>query len=119
MGFSRIIGVCALIPTTMLLAVSFFVLFAIKKTEAQGIKAFGYCVAAFLWISALLVFSAGVYTVSTGRPFKMCPMQQMMQGKRGGMEGCPMMQQMMFGGAKHAGQLQEDSAASTQEAVKN
>jgi hypothetical protein len=90
----RIAGVFAVIPTAVLLTISFFVLFTIRKTETQGVKAFGYVVAALLWLSALLVFSVGVYTLSSGRPLVPCPMmQKMMSGQKEGMMGMgkPMM----------------------------
>jgi hypothetical protein len=72
----RLLGVYALIPTTMLLVVSFFVLFSLRKVEKEALKGFGYVLAALLWVSALLVFSAGIYTVSTGR----CPLMKGMKG---------------------------------------
>jgi len=71
-------GIFAIIPTTLVLTVSFFVLFALREVKSNVLKAFGYVVAALLWLSALLVFSGGVYTLATGK----CPMQKMMQ-KRG------------------------------------
>ena len=95
----RLLGLFAIIPATLLLTVSFFVLFSIRRTDAHGLKAFGYVVAAFLWAATLLVVSAGIYTVSTGRHPAMCmmqqmmmkcPMQQMMQGQKSGMMGGPM-----------------------------
>ena len=77
----RLIGLFAIIPTALLLTVSFFVLFTIRKIEAYGLRVFGYVVAAILWIAALLVFSAGVYTVYTGRNAMPCPMMEMMRQK--------------------------------------
>lgn len=89
----RLLGLFALIPATILLTISFFVLVVIEKIEKQGLKAFGYVVAALLWAAAFLVISTGIYTLSTGR----CPMQAMMQGQMQGMKpGCPM-QGMMHG----------------------
>ena len=81
MVISRLMGVYAIIPTALLLAVSFFVLFAIRKIEVYGLRVFGYIVAAILWIAALLVFSAGAYTVYTGRHIMPCLMMEMMQKK--------------------------------------
>ena len=85
-GF-RILGLFALIPVSLLLTVSFFILFALRKTEVQGLKAFGYVTAALVWVAALLVFSSGVYIISTGRPPMPCMMQNMMAGKMPGMMG--------------------------------
>ena len=80
----RLIGLFAIIPTAVLLTISFFVLFAIRKIESLGLKAFGYVVAALLWVAALLVLSAGIYTLSTGRHPMGCMMHEMMKGKMQG-----------------------------------
>lgn len=95
MAILRVMGLFAVIPTALLLTVSFFVLFAIRKIQEQGLKAFGYVIAALLWIGAALVFSVGVYTVSTGRHPGMEMMQQMMKCKMQGM--MPQMPGMMKG----------------------
>jgi hypothetical protein len=71
---ARLMGLCAIIPTTLVLTVSFFVLFALREVKSNVLKAFGYVVAALLWVSALLIFSSGVFTLATGK----CPMQKMM-----------------------------------------
>jgi hypothetical protein len=83
---SRLAGLVALLPTTIFLTISFFVLVAISKVERQGIKAFGYVVAALLWLSALIVLSGGIYTLATGHRPGMCMMQGLMRSKK-----CPMM----------------------------
>jgi len=93
---ARLMGLFTIVPTTVLLTISLFVLLALRKVEQAGIKAFGYVVAALLWVSALLVFSSGIYTLSTGR----CPMKEMMKCHRmqqgmmqqGQMPPMPMMQ---------------------------
>jgi hypothetical protein len=76
---ARLMGLCAIVPTTLVLTVSFFVLFALREVKSNVLKAFGYVVAAFLWISALLIFSVGIYTLATGK----CPIQKMMMQKHG------------------------------------
>ena len=95
MIMQRVMGLFTLIPATVLLTISFFVLVTINKIEKQGLRAFGYVVAALLWAGALLAVSAGIYTLSTGR----CPMQAMMQGQMQGMKcgGPGQMQGMMQG----------------------
>lgn len=96
----KLMGLLAIIPTTMLLVISFFVLFALRKVEAQPLKVFGYVIAALLWVGALMIFSMGIYTLSTGR----CPMTQMMKGMQCNMQG-PMaghMPGMMQKGAMEA-----------------
>jgi len=80
MGASvRLLGLFAIIPTTLLLALSFFVLFTNRKVENEGLKTFGYVIAVLLWIAAALVFSAGIYILATGQHPMAQMMQQMMQ----------------------------------------
>jgi len=74
----KMMGLFAVVPTAVLLAISFFVLYAIKRAEMGGLKVFGYVVAAFLWIAALLVFSSGIYSLATGKGAKMCMMREKM-----------------------------------------
>ncbi|MDD4980191.1 MAG: hypothetical protein PHC54_02810 [Candidatus Omnitrophica bacterium] len=81
---ARVGGLFTFIPATLLLTLSFFVLYALRKTDTQGLKSFGYIIAALLWLSALLVFSAGIYTLATGRRPMKCMMQEMMQHKMQG-----------------------------------
>ncbi len=94
---AKLLGLGVIIPVTGLLTVSFFVLFALRKLEGSALKVFGYVITALLWLSALLAFSCGVYTLSTGKcpimvgihqmKMKMCPMMKggmmppMMQGE--------------------------------------
>lgn len=63
----KVFGVLAIIPTTVLLCISYFVLLSIRKAETQGLKVFGYVVAVLLWISAAIVLSSGLYKMSGGR----------------------------------------------------
>jgi hypothetical protein len=51
----------AIVPVAALLTVSFFVLFTLSKVEEKGLKAFGYVVAGFLWLAALVIFSGAVF----------------------------------------------------------
>lgn len=87
----RMMGLFVIVQATLLLTVSFFVLFAMRKIEAQGLKTFGYVITALLWLAALMLFSTGIYKISTGRPSLGCMMQEMMKGK---------MQHGMMGGDK-------------------
>ncbi len=77
----KVLGIYAIIPTALLLTVSFFVLYALQRPEVKGIKVFGYVIVALLWISALIIFSTGIYTITTGKHPIISAMQQM----------CPMM----------------------------
>ena len=112
----RLMGLFTIIPATLLLTISFFVLFTLRKIETQGLKAFGYVIAALLWVATALVFSVGIYTVYSGRHPMMYMMQEMMQGQMPGMMGGKMPQmrqgqkQMMMKG-KMPQMMQSDTAA--------
>ncbi len=41
MGFTRFAGLLCIVPSVMMLVASFFVLFAVGKTEGNGLKLFG------------------------------------------------------------------------------
>ena len=79
----------AIVTVAMFLTASFFVLFAARKSDAQGLKTFGYVVAVLLWISAALSLSTAISAYSARK--------EMMQMKRGTMQGqmpqAPMMKQ--------------------------
>lgn len=91
MYMSRAMGLFAIIPATGLLTISFFVLFALHRTEQRGLKTFGYVITVLLWCSALLVSSIGLYTIFTGR----CMIKKMMHYKMRGMMECPQMSEKM------------------------
>ncbi len=76
MGGLKLMELMAIIPATMLLAVSFFILLSLRKVEEKNLKTFGIVIAVLLWISAALIFSSGVYKMATGRP--MMPMKHHM-----------------------------------------
>jgi len=44
------------IPVSLLLALSFFVLVAVRKVEGNALKTFGQVVASLLWLAALILF---------------------------------------------------------------
>ncbi|MCX5695473.1 MAG: hypothetical protein NTW18_02255 [Candidatus Omnitrophica bacterium] len=83
----KMAGYFALVPATMLLVVSFFVLFTLGKVVSRNLKLFGAVIVALLWLSALLIFSTGAYTTVKGRPPFKCPMMEMMKGKQDMMPG--------------------------------
>jgi len=56
----------AIVPFALLLTLSFFVLFALRKVEEKALKAFGYVVAGLLCFTALVVFLGTPYNM--GRP---------------------------------------------------
>ncbi|MDD2679340.1 MAG: hypothetical protein PHO03_00860 [Candidatus Omnitrophica bacterium] len=77
----RMGGCFSLIPVTVLLTVSFFVLVTLQKVVSAKLKLFGVAVAVLLWLSALLILSSGIYAAGTGRLFLRCPMMDMMKAK--------------------------------------
>jgi hypothetical protein len=78
MHILRFMGLFALIPVTLLLTLSFFVLFTLNKIQERRLKAFGLAIAVLLWSGAALVSSLGIYVVSTGRH----PMIEMIKGMK-------------------------------------
>jgi hypothetical protein len=87
----KVPGMLAIIPTAVLLTISFFVLIVNKKQE-QGVRVFGFVVAAVLWLAALCAFSCGIYMTAKGGPKcmmmdKMKPMMDGMGDKGGMMKG--------------------------------
>ena len=88
----HIMGVFSIIPVSILLTISFFVLYAVHKTECDGLKKFGRVISVLLWISALMILSMGIYVMITGRHPMMTMCKKMMEERMG---CCPMMGQMM------------------------
>ena len=82
MGVFKVLGALALVPATVLLTISFFVLFAAEKAFNKNIKTFGFVVAILLWICAALVLFGGVFMVSSGR--------HVVADKLNAIFGCPM-----------------------------
>ena len=83
----KIFALFAIVPATLLVAVSFFVLLAVRKTEKdQGLKVFGYVIAAFLWLSAAVVLATGVYHYARGCHMLKCMKAGMMHEGMGAMK---------------------------------
>lgn len=49
----------AVVPISLLLTVSFFVLLIVNKVGVKALKVFGYVVASLLWLAAVVVFLTG------------------------------------------------------------
>ncbi|MFH0802263.1 MAG: hypothetical protein V2A78_07745 [bacterium] len=62
----RFFGLFTLIPATVLLTISFFVLFTRTRVDSPGLKKFGMLAATLLWVSAGLILLAGLYILVTG-----------------------------------------------------
>ncbi len=63
----RLLGLFTIIPITIFLTISFFVLFALSKVNSKNLRNFGITIAILLWVSASLVLSVGIYTLVTGK----------------------------------------------------
>lgn len=83
----RLIGLASLIYATIFFAISFFVLLVVRKLEKGGFRYFGLAVVGMLWLSAVLILSTGIQSLSN-----QCPM---MRGAK--MHKTEMMQKSMPG----------------------
>jgi hypothetical protein len=55
-----------LIPTAILLAISFFVLVTVAKVEAKSLKIFGWVTCVFLWLVAASILSTAFTAIAPG-----------------------------------------------------
>ena len=62
----RLLGLFTVIPGSILLMLSFFVLFAAEKAGEAGLRNFGKAIAVLLCMAAGLVFGAGAFAILTG-----------------------------------------------------
>jgi len=94
----RLSHLFAIVPISLLLTLSFFVLLTVRKIEEKALKTFGYLVVSLLWLAVLVVFSSVVYSMGRSsvlmgriyqRNMKMGQMGQMMQ-KEDNMSGMGM-----------------------------
>lgn len=88
MGMLKLASLMVIIPISLLLTASFFVLFALRKVEEKWLKAFGYVVAGFLCLSAIVVL-LGVAFNANRDPSRM---KYMMQQKMKALHHPQMMQ---------------------------
>jgi hypothetical protein len=66
MDIFRVLGLFTVIPTVLLITVSFFVMFTLTKVEQSVLRIFGMVAVGLLWVAALVVFSAGLLIVADG-----------------------------------------------------
>lgn len=91
----RLYVLFSVVPMALLLALCFFVILAMSKSEKKFVNVIGSIVVALLAFSAVVVFATGVYSFATG---KGCMMKKMMHHKK---------QYMMYPG--HSGYMQPGS----------
>ena len=65
----------SLIPATILVTIGYFVLFASSKAVAAGIKVFGFVLAIWIFLIALIPPIAGAYLTLSGQ----CPIEQVLK----------------------------------------
>jgi hypothetical protein len=53
-----------LIPTAVLLTISFFVQVTIAKVEVKSLKIFGWVICVFLWVVAALILATAIMTLT-------------------------------------------------------
>ena len=63
---TKSLGIFAIIPATVLLAISFFILVVANNVKEQVIKSFGNIIAMLLWVAAALLFITGITGTSKG-----------------------------------------------------
>ncbi len=64
MNVLKVLGVLSIVPVTMLITASFFVMFTLSKVEKNSLRIFGMVAVALLLIAAFIVFSTGIFIVA-------------------------------------------------------
>ena len=77
----------ALVPISLFLTTSFFVLFALRKVTEKWLKVFGYLAVSALLLAVLVIFSGAIFNMTNGFTGMKCKMMQKMKN-------CGMMQMM-------------------------
>ena len=90
---SQMGSVMAVVPISLFLVLSFFVLLATDKAQTKRLKIFGYVVAVILWLAILVIALGAVNKLASGPDRKKCLMRKemMMRSQTGmpGMAGMP------------------------------
>jgi len=90
MFMSRCCPLMAIVPISLFLTASFFVLFTLRKVAEKQLKVVGYLAVGFLWLAALVIALGAVSNLSQSfgkmrcsmpQKMKMCGMMQMMGQK--------------------------------------
>lgn len=68
-----------LLPVSIFLTLSFFVLLVLRKIEEKWLKAFGYLIVSFLILSTLIVFSGVICGMIKGKRGMGCMLNQKMK----------------------------------------
>ncbi|MCX5782513.1 MAG: hypothetical protein NT145_07430 [Elusimicrobia bacterium] len=68
MTFGRMLGMYMLVPATVLLTISYFVMAVNGKLDKKGLKTFGTIIVILLFLSALLAIVFGTMILALGKP---------------------------------------------------
>lgn len=68
MTFGRMLGMYMLVPATIMLTISYFVMAVNSKIEKKGLKSFGTFIVILLFLCALLALTFGVMILLNGKP---------------------------------------------------
>lgn len=90
MFMSRCCPLMVVVPISLFLTASFFVLFTLGKVVEKKLKLLGFLAVGFLWLASLVIFLGAVSNLAQGfagmrcsmpQKMKMCGMMQMMGQK--------------------------------------
>lgn len=59
----RFLGLLAIVPMTVLLTISYFVLVTLNNVNGKRLKKFGYFIVALLWVASVVVLFVGIIVV--------------------------------------------------------
>lgn len=75
----KVVGLFTVVPTVVLITISFFVTVILTKAEKKFLRIFGMVVVVLLWAAAFIVFSTGIFLIASApdypdghRPSKTC-----------------------------------------------
>ena len=98
MFMSRCCPLMAIVPISLFLTISFFVLYVLRKVTEKRLKVFGYLTMCSLLLAVLVIFSSAISNLAQGlggltctmpQKMKMCDMARMMQQKGAPEMGMP------------------------------
>jgi len=69
----------AIVPISLFLTLSFFILLALRKVTEKGLKIFGYVAVSFLLLAALVILSSAVSNLTQNSGGLRCAMPQKMK----------------------------------------
>lgn len=61
MGMIKFLGIYSVFATAVLLTLSFFMLYSLRRIDSEIIRFFGLAIAGFLIICAIIMSSTGIY----------------------------------------------------------